>query len=161
MTSLPEWRVRITQARKREAIKGGAVRRLAFLALLSMLGILVFVPAALAQDDLDCADFATQVEAQAALTAGDPHNLDEDDDGIVCEDSFGGGSTTTTPTATVTPTATITPTPTATNAADAQYSDDKGPILPETGGPSSALSVAALTLLACGGLLSLSVLRRH
>jgi hypothetical protein len=42
-------------------------------------------------DDRDCADFASQADAQAALTAkpSDPDNLDADDDGIACEDHFG------------------------------------------------------------------------
>lgn len=42
-------------------------------------------------DDKDCADFTSQADAQAALTAesGDPDNLDADDDGIACEDRFG------------------------------------------------------------------------
>jgi hypothetical protein len=42
-------------------------------------------------DDKDCADFASQADAQAALTAepSDPDNLDADDDGIACEDHFG------------------------------------------------------------------------
>ncbi len=35
--------------------------------------------------DRDCADFATQAEAQAALQPGDPERLDRDDDGIACE----------------------------------------------------------------------------
>ncbi len=37
--------------------------------------------------DLDCADFATQAEAQAELDAdpSDPNGLDADDDGIACE----------------------------------------------------------------------------
>jgi hypothetical protein len=49
--------------------------------------------AAPADDDVDrdCADFATQADAQAALTsrAGDPERLDADDDGIACEQHFG------------------------------------------------------------------------
>ena len=36
--------------------------------------------------DLDCSDFATQQEAQARLEPGDPYRLDEDGDGIACED---------------------------------------------------------------------------
>jgi len=42
-------------------------------------------------DDKNCPDFASQADAQAALTAesGDPDNLDADDDGIACEDHFG------------------------------------------------------------------------
>lgn len=40
--------------------------------------------------DRDCADFATQADAQAALDAdpSDPENLDADDDGIACEEHF-------------------------------------------------------------------------
>lgn len=51
--------------------------------------------------DLDCADFATQAEAQAALVAdpGDPNRLDADDDGQACEDHvFGSVSSTSAPT---------------------------------------------------------------
>ncbi len=41
--------------------------------------------------DRDCADFATQAEAQAALSgsSGDPERLDTDDDGVACEEHFG------------------------------------------------------------------------
>jgi hypothetical protein len=37
--------------------------------------------------DLNCSDFATQAEAQAAFNAtpGDPNGLDRDGDGIACE----------------------------------------------------------------------------
>ncbi|MFC4005103.1 excalibur calcium-binding domain-containing protein [Prauserella oleivorans] len=40
------------------------------------------------QQDLDCADFGSQAEAQATLDAdpSDPHRLDADNDGIACED---------------------------------------------------------------------------
>jgi hypothetical protein len=41
--------------------------------------------------DYDCADFATQEEAQEYLEPGDPHNLDADGDGIACEDLPSGG----------------------------------------------------------------------
>ena len=42
--------------------------------------------------DLDCSDFATQAEAQAALAEDptDPYGLDEDFDGIACEETFPG-----------------------------------------------------------------------
>ncbi|GAB3586117.1 excalibur calcium-binding domain-containing protein [Amycolatopsis endophytica] len=45
--------------------------------------------------DLDCADFATQAQAQAVLDAdrSDPHRLDADKDGIACESRFGEKST--------------------------------------------------------------------
>lgn len=37
--------------------------------------------------DYDCADFATQAEAEEYLLPGDPYGLDADDDGIACEDN--------------------------------------------------------------------------
>jgi hypothetical protein len=43
--------------------------------------------------DYDCADFATQAEAQEYLLPGDPYGLDADSDGIACEDLPSGGST--------------------------------------------------------------------
>jgi hypothetical protein len=42
--------------------------------------------------DYDCADFATQEEAQEHLLPSDPYNLDGDNDGIACEDLPCGGS---------------------------------------------------------------------
>jgi hypothetical protein len=58
---------------------------LAAVAALPLAGIANAQPA-----DRDCADFATQPEAQAALAAqpGDPDDLDSDDDGIACEILF-------------------------------------------------------------------------
>ncbi len=46
------------------------------------------------QGDLDCADFASQAEAQAVLDADptDPNGLDADNDGIACETLAGGGT---------------------------------------------------------------------
>lgn len=41
--------------------------------------------AAVAGGDQDCSDFDTQEEAQQWLTPGDPHNLDDDSDGVACE----------------------------------------------------------------------------
>jgi len=78
--------------------------------------------------DMDCADFATQAEAQAffvAAGAGDPHHLDGDGDGLVCETNpcpcTGvvplAGTSTTTPT----------PTPTATPTTDPFGSGNSGP----------------------------------
>jgi hypothetical protein len=67
------------------------VRRLAFVAVLSMLGVVVFVPVAIAQDDLNCDDFASQGEAQAELMSdqSDPNNLDADNDMMACEELAG------------------------------------------------------------------------
>ncbi len=44
------------------------------------------------QGDLDCADFATQEEAQQFLLADDPYGLDADNDGQACEDSLNTAS---------------------------------------------------------------------
>lgn len=51
------------------------------------------VRAAVAQQDLDCDDFATRADAQAELDSNpsDPNNLDADDDGEACEAGSGGG----------------------------------------------------------------------
>jgi hypothetical protein len=47
-----------------------------------------------AAPDRDCADFASQAEAQAALEAspGDPERLDADNDGAACEEFDYSGS---------------------------------------------------------------------
>lgn len=49
--------------------------------------MLVASPAAIAQQDLDCRDFASQAAAQAELRSdpSDPNNLDAEDDGVACE----------------------------------------------------------------------------
>src|SRR5918997_2228712 len=49
---------------------------------------------ALAQDNLNCDDFATQEEAQAEFDSdpSDPNGLDADNDGIACEDLPSSGS---------------------------------------------------------------------
>ncbi|HEU4904775.1 MAG TPA: excalibur calcium-binding domain-containing protein [Solirubrobacterales bacterium] len=54
----------------------------------SMLGAIALfacAPAGAQAADLDCADFATQEEAQEHLLPGDPHRLDGDNDGVACE----------------------------------------------------------------------------
>jgi len=57
---------------------------------------------ALAQDNLNCDDFATQEEAQAEFDSdpSDPNGLDADNDGIACEDLSSSGSGTDTGTGT-------------------------------------------------------------
>jgi Excalibur calcium-binding domain len=81
------------------------MRRKAFLLIAALVLALSATPAALAQDgDKDCADFASQAEAQAYFEAngGSPtnnvDNLDADHDGQACEsfnygDGTGGGGT--------------------------------------------------------------------
>ncbi len=55
--------------------------------LIALVAAFVFTPAVFAQQDLDCADFATQQAAQAVYNQdrSDPNGLDRDDDGIACE----------------------------------------------------------------------------
>jgi hypothetical protein len=59
-------------------------------AVLAAAGTLPLAGAAYAQPDRDCADFASQAEAQEALdgSVGDPERLDANDDGVACESFF-------------------------------------------------------------------------
>jgi Excalibur calcium-binding domain len=102
--------------------------------------------------DLDCADFATQQEAQAELQSdlSDPNGLDADDDGVPCEELAGGG------------------------AAEEQYGkvppaevdNPKGVVpdtaigkkMPPTGGP--PIIIGALVLLTGSAILAWVILRR-
>jgi len=65
----------------------GAIKR----SLLILLGTLATMIALGSQAspamavDYDCSDFGTQAEAQSYLLAGDPYNLDGDNDGVACE----------------------------------------------------------------------------
>ncbi len=133
------------------------MRRLLLLAALCALAVLVVAPQALAQADLDCADFATQAQAQAELEAdpSDPNGLDADDDGIACETAGlppggggGGGDDG----------AMMENTP-ATAQYD-QYQPNSPVPLPDTGGLSPALALAPLALLVAGGLLAFGIVRR-
>src|ERR671912_3061074 len=75
------------------------MRRMTFLLIAGLVLALSAAPAALAQDgDKDCADFASQAEAQVYFEAngGSPtnnvDNLDADHDGQACEAfDYGGG----------------------------------------------------------------------
>ena len=63
------------------------MKRLLYLATLSMLLMVIIAPTASAQD-VDCPQLTFE-EAQAILAAdpSDPNRLDADNDGIACEDS--------------------------------------------------------------------------
>jgi MYXO-CTERM domain-containing protein len=67
-------------------------------AVLTAAGTLPLAGAAYAQPDRDCADFASQAEAQEALdsSVGDPERLDANDDGVACESFFREAAATTT-----------------------------------------------------------------
>lgn len=132
-----------------------------------MIGMLVFVPAAFAQADLNCDDFDSQADAQATLDAdpSDPNNLDADDDGLACEDFFGGVDPEPTPPEPTTPETTTTETATPINDADDdQYATPTAPapapseaaaatVLPDTGG-ASVIALAAGALLIAGGIIA-------
>lgn len=57
---------------------------------LAAMAVFAIAPAS-ASADYDCADFATQEEAQEYLLPGDPYGLDGDNDGVACEDLPSGG----------------------------------------------------------------------
>lgn len=158
------------------------MRKLSLLTLLSMLVMLVFVPAAFAQADLDCANFATQEEAQATFDTdpSDPNGLDRDDDQLACEDSLPSGDDLPDPIppgplrcegiidqaefeACVAQGGPVVETPETPTAAATQYAEPVAPtpaatseILPDTGG-ASLIVLGAGVLLVAGGL----VLRRR
>ena len=75
------------------------MKRMLYLAALCMAATTILAPAALAQQDFDCGDFATQEEAQQLLLAGNPYRLDADNDGTACDNlpsrgtGTGGGTT--------------------------------------------------------------------
>lgn len=66
------------------------IRTIAVTIAVAALTTLPLAGVAQAQPDRDCPDFATQLEAQAALDSrpGDPERLDSDSDGFACESRF-------------------------------------------------------------------------
>ena len=135
------------------------MRRLIVLATLSMMAILVFAPAVMAQTDYDCTpgvDFDTQEEAQQFLLAGDPYGLDADNDGMACDDLPSGATgmgDASQPTTQYAPT-------TAPEAVDeATPSTTTTTPLPDTGGPSLLLPAAGVLVLGVG-LVAASFARR-
>lgn len=63
------------------------MRRLLYLAVLSMLAVAMTASVAVAQDNLNCDDFGSQAEAQQNLrdNPSDPNGLDAENDGVACE----------------------------------------------------------------------------
>ncbi len=157
------------------------MRKSLLLAALCALATLVLAPAALAQDDLNCDDFATQAQAQAELNINpsDPNNLDANNNGVACEDSgLPAGTSSVTPSSTTSASASTSPsasssatssatssasassTASATTTASASASASAS-ALAETGGVVSPLAIAPLALLIGGGLLAAGILRRN
>jgi hypothetical protein len=62
------------------------IRSLAAAIVIAAAATLPLAGVAYAAPDRDCSDFATQEDAQAALLPGDPERLDENHDGVACED---------------------------------------------------------------------------
>ena len=167
-----EWKVQVLFGFGESKPKGGTVKRLLLLMALCMALALVFAPVALAQDDLNCADLS-EAEEQAVFDAdpSDPNNLDDNDNGVPCEnDDTDNGSF-------------ALPRDDDDNGADedqygvdedqygvggSQYETETSPTtvspsaeLPETGGPSFvALALPTMALLIASGLLTLRIVRR-
>jgi hypothetical protein len=87
--------------------------------------ISIYAEKAAAQDVLNCFDFGTQEEAQAELNRdpSDPNNLDDDNDGIACEDLPSGAGTTGTSTTGTTGTTTGTTTAPIAESGDCRVVD--------------------------------------
>lgn len=107
-------------------------------------------------DTLNCENFATQEEAQAVLDREptDPHRLDEDRDGLACENlprsPTAGGAT-----------ATTRPATTATTAATTTTTRPRNPAMATTGRSTVAPSGVATGLVLLGSLLVRSGRRRQ
>lgn len=101
----------------------------------------LFLPTtAVAAADVDCANFATQEQAQAVFDAdpSDPNRLDGDNDNIACEalPSGAGGGNTAAPTPA--PTATVSPAPSAAAPGAAVPGAVTGTAAPAPAGPVNA-----------------------
>ncbi len=114
---------------------------------LAMLVMLVLAPAAMGQqEDLDCADFANQAQAQAVYNQdpSDPHGLDADNDGIACETLDGSVV--------------------AEDQTQAPVAEQQAPVVeqqvPATGGP-ALLAIAGGVLLLTGGAFGMKMSRRR
>lgn len=114
--------------------------------------------------DLDCADFATQAEAQAEYDAdpSDPNGLDADADGVACEELTGvdDSSISASPEADDDASPTASPESDDEGSATASATASAESELPETGGVAPALTIVPLALLLGAGLLSLRMVRQ-
>jgi hypothetical protein len=134
------------------------MRKVLLMVGLTMLGVLMFVPMAWAQDG--SSDHWTPPPS-VNPTTGCPHMHVPLASGECVPVSDPRLDDTATPTATATPTTTATPTATATASASSTASATaSASSLPDTGGISTGLATGALVLLAGGGLFAASIVRR-
>jgi hypothetical protein len=126
-------------------------------AVLTVAGALPLAGAAYAQPDRDCADFASQAEAQEALdgTVGDPERLDANDDGVACESYFREAAATSAAPSTA---PSRTSAPEAEEAEEGEEGDEEGQVkvLPQggvdTGDGSTDQPASATALIALAGM---------
>ena len=126
-------------------------------AVLTVAGTLPLAGAAYAQPDRDCADFASQAEAQEALdgTVGDPERLDANDDGVACESYFREAAATSAAPSTA---PSRTSAPDADENEEAEEGDEEGQVkvLPQggvdTGDGSTDQPASATALIALAGM---------
>jgi MYXO-CTERM domain-containing protein len=126
-------------------------------AVLTVAGTLPLAGAAYAQPDRDCADFASQAEAQEALdgTVGDPERLDANDDGVACKSYFREAAATSAAPSTA---PSRTSAPEADENEEAEEGDEEGQVkvLPQggvdTGDGSTDQPASATALIALAGL---------
>jgi MYXO-CTERM domain-containing protein len=122
-------------------------------AVLTAAGTLPLAGAAYAQPDRDCADFASQAEAQDALdgSVGDPERLDANDDGVACESFFREAAATS-----AAPTTTAAPRTSAPEAEDDDEEEGQVEVLPQggvdTGDGSTDQPAPATALIALAGM---------
>ena len=119
--------------------------------------MLVFAPAAIAQDVLNCSDFQFQEDAQAEFNRdpSDPNRLDEDagpDDGIACESLPSRGTSTPQPMEQTQPQPQPQPQP---------MEQTMPKEMPKTGGPAVGSLLPVGALLIGAGIVSIAVLRRR
>jgi LPXTG-motif cell wall-anchored protein len=135
------------------------VSKLTLLALLSMLGVLIFAPAssALAQQP---DSVPPGYEGGTGADEPCPLDIDQFPEGTVCGE---GGGYLVPVTATATSTATFTGTPTATaTAASSATASTSATALPSTGGASSSLvAIGALVLLGGSAVMTAVIVRRN
>jgi MYXO-CTERM domain-containing protein len=122
-------------------------------AVLTAAGTLPLAGAAYAQPDRDCADFASQAEAQEALdgSVGDPERLDANDDGVACESFFREAAATS-----AAPTTTAAPRTSAPEAEDDDEEEGQVKVMPrggvDTGDGSTDQPAPATALIALAGM---------